>query len=199
MAVMNRAQLRQQAFIEIAKLLSEGNEDGLKKLRDSYHGVPVASWYRWIHSVKELIGHVDQKTQRLTESAAIAMEIGEHLPAAPSPSYVDKKGAAGNMDFMQRLESLYDDAETLRKFSMDEKTGRIKLPKYLTQSVSLRQKLLETALKAMQEVWDLRRMQNFYDIVLENISQESPECAMRIMERLKKLNSEIGMTFEARL
>lgn len=199
MAVMNREQLRQQAFIEIAKLLAEGNEKGLVKLRDQYHGVPKASWYRWVHSCKELIGHVDQKTQRLTESAAIAMEIGEHLPAAPSPSYVDKKGAAGNMDFMQRLESLYEDAETLRKFSVDDKTGRVKLPKYLTQSVSLRQKLLETALKAMQEVWDLRRMQAFYDSVLEEIAKESPEVAMRIMERLKKLNSEIGMTFEARL
>lgn len=198
MAVMNREQLRQQAFIEIAKLLAEGNEKGLVKLRDQYHGVPKASWYRWVHSCKELMGHVDQKTQRLTESAAIAMEIGEHLPAAPSPSYVDKKGAAGNMDFMQRLESLYEDAETLRKFSMDQ-SGRIKLPKYLTQSVSLRQKLLETALKAMQEVWDLRRMQAFYDSVLEEIAKESPEVAMRIMERLKKLNSEIGMTFEARL
>jgi hypothetical protein len=196
---MNRAQVRQQAFVEISKLLAAGDEDGLKKLRENYHGVPIASWYRWIHSVKELIGHVDQKTQRLTESAAIALEVGEHLPAAPSPDYVGKPGAAGNMDFMQRLESLYQDAETLRKFSMDDKTGRIKLPKYLTQSVSLRQKLLETALKAMQEVWDLRRMQAFYDSVLEEIAKESPEVAMRIMERLKKLNSEIGMTFEARM
>lgn len=196
---MNREQLRQQAFIEITKLLAEGNEKGLAALRDQYHGVPKASWYRWIASCKELIGHVDPKTQRLTESAAIALEAAEHLPAAPSPAYVDQKGAAGNMDFMQRLESLYSDAEILRKFSMDEKTGRIKLPKYLTQSVSLRQKLLETALKAMQEVWDLRRMQAFYDAVLEEIAQESPETAMRIMERLKKLNSEIGMTFEARL
>lgn len=196
---MNREQLRQQAFIEISKLLAEGDEKGLSALRDKYHGVPKASWYRWIASCKELIGHVDQKTQRLTESAAIALEAGEHLPAAPSPAYVDQKGAAGNMDFLQRLESLYADAEILRRFSMDEKTGRIKLPKYLTQSVSLRQKLLETALKAMQEVWDLRRMQAFYDAVLEEIAQESPETAMRIMERLKKLNSEIGMTFEARL
>jgi hypothetical protein len=199
MAVTNREQLRLQAFTEIAKLLAEGNEKGLKKLREKYHGVPIASWYRWIHSCKELVGHVDQKTQRLTESAAIALEIGEHLPAAPSPDYVGRPRASGNMDFMQRLEDLYADAETLRQFSMDTKTGRIKLPKYLTQSVSLRQKLLETALKAMQEVWDLRRMQSFYDSVLAEISQESPEVAMRIMERLKKLNSEIGMTFEARL
>lgn len=197
---MNREQQRQQAFTEIATLLANGDETGVTRLRDKYQSVPRASWFRWVRSVKQLVGHVDQKTQRLDESAAIALQASEHLPAAPSPDYVGKTPTAkGNLDFMQKLDELYSDAEKLRAFAIDEKTGRIKLPKYLAQSVSLRQRLLDTGLKAMQEIWDLRRMQSFYDSVLEEISKESPECAQRIMERLKNLNAEVGMTYEARI
>lgn len=197
---MNREQLRQQAFSDIAAMLAQGDETGLSSLRDKYQSVPKASWHRWVKSVKTMVGHIDQKTMRLDESAAIALEASEHLPAAPSPDYITTSGrASGNLDFMRELERLYEDAEKLRTFAMDEKTGRIKLPKYLAQSINLRNGLLQTTLKAMQEVWDLRRMTEFYDAVINAVAEESPECAGRIMERLKKLNAETGMTYEARI
>jgi hypothetical protein len=70
---------------------------------------------------------------------------------------------------------------------------------FFGQSINIRDGLLNTALKATQTVHDLQRNQNFWDAVIEEIAAESPETARRIMVRLHRLNSELGMTFDARV
>lgn len=185
---------RDKAFVAIANHLKNVGDEQWEALRKTFDVVPRATFYRWIKSVKQLMS---SDKGELADAARVALEAADHLPAAPPPEYVAKTGANGksNLDFMQRLDQLYSDAETLREFGMRE--GRVVSPKFFAQSINLRRSLLETALKAMAEVWDLRQMQAFYDLVLEEISKESPECAQRILDRLRDLNAEVGMTYEA--
>ncbi|HEX5678714.1 MAG TPA: hypothetical protein VFX91_12180, partial [Alcanivorax sp.] len=184
---------KEKAFVAIADHLKKVGDEQWEALRKQFPNVPKATFYRWIKAVKQLLG-TDQ--QELTESARYALEASDHLPVAPSPEYVAKTGANGksNMDFMQRLDQLYGDAELLREFGVRD--GKVVSPKFFGQSINLRRSLLETALKAMAEVWDLRQMQAFYDVVLDEIAKESPECAQRILDRLRDLNAETGMTYE---
>lgn len=133
--------------------------------------------------------------------------VVDHLPAAPSPAYIAKHGDAGlrTIDFVAEIQSLYADASMLRAYSVklktDQATGEqveaISNPNAFDKSIVRRANLLETAIKAVQEVWDLRTMQNFYETIIEEIGRESPEAQRRIMERLALLNARSGMTLGA--
>jgi hypothetical protein len=89
------------------------------------------------------------------------------------------------------------------KTRTDPDTGElvevINNPAAFDKSIVRRAGLLETAIKAVQEVWDLRQMQNFYEIVIEEIGRESPETQRRIMVRLAELNSRQGMTMSMKV
>lgn len=142
--------------------------------------------------------------ERLDPSAA---EVVDHLPAAPSPAYIAKNGDAGlrTIDFVAEIQSLYRDASMLRAYAMktkpDPATGQpvevINNPAAFDKSIVRRANLLETAIRAVQEVWDLRTMQNFYETIIDEIGKESPEAQRRIMERLAALNERTGMTLGA--
>lgn len=134
--------------------------------------------------------------------------IAKQLPAAPSPHYIAKSGEAGlqALDFVAEIYALYRDANMLRAFAITNVTAedgttieKIKNPAAFDKSIVRRADLLETAIKAVQEIWDLRTMQNFYETIIEEIGRESPEVQKRIMERLAILNSKAGMTMSMRL
>lgn len=136
-----------------------------------------------------------------------AGEIVDHLPAAPSPSYIAKNGDAGlrTLDFVAEIQTLYRDASMLRAYAVKNKPDptsgelveHINNPAAFDKSIVRRAHLLETAIRAVQEVWDLRTMQNFYETIIEEIGRESPEAQRRIMERLAALNARTGMTLGA--
>jgi len=130
--------------------------------------------------------------------------VVDHLPAAPSPAFIAKNGDAGlrAIDFVAEINSLYSDAKMLRAYAVkkrtDPDTGEelevINNPAAFDKSIARRADLLETAIRAVQEVWDLRTMQNFYETIIDEIGKESPDCQKRIMERLALLNQRSGMT-----
>lgn len=132
--------------------------------------------------------------------------IARHLPAAPSPAYLAKNGerALRNIDFVAEIQKLYRDAEMLRAYAVTVRKDQdgneaeaIKNPVAFDKSIARRANLLETAIRAVQEIWDLRTMQQFYETVIEEIGAESPECQRRILERLAALNQRTGMTLSA--
>lgn len=108
---------------------------------------------------------------------------------------------------MAEIHALYADAKKLRAYSVsqgvDPDTGeaveKIKNPAAFDKSIVRRADLLETAIKAVQEVWDLRTMQAFYETIIEEIGKESPEAQQRIMRRLADLNARAGMTLSMRV
>lgn len=155
-------------------------------------------------SVKKFPNTTRAKRMGKDRLAPEAEEIVDHLPAAPSPAFIAKTGDAGlrTIDFVAEIHSLYGDAKMLRAYSVKERadpeTGELREvinnPAAFDKSIARRADLLETAIRAVQEVWDLRTMQNFYETVIDEIGKESPECQKRILERLAQLNARTGMT-----
>lgn len=188
---------------------------------DQFPDVPEASKWRWIKQLKaadvprpELINAKAKLVQRIKKLPPDARRvearengterIASQLPAAPSPAFIARNGERGlaAIDFVSEIYQLYADANMLRSFSVgtstNEETGevteRIKNPVQFDRSIARRADLLETAIKAVQEVWDLRTMQNFYETIIDEIGKESPSTQRRIMERLAALNSRQGLT-----
>lgn len=187
-----------QEVIDAIRAANErfGMDAAAKIVRERYPEIPRATWYRFLKAASST------PTERAVD---VAKKAAKHLPAAPSPAYVLDKPAEArrNIDFMTRLEGLYNDAELLREFALSKgydvdgnEVLKIKMPHYFAQSIKLRSDLLENAVRTIQQVYDLRRMQQFHDTIINAIAEESPETALKITERLAALNSEVGITIE---
>lgn len=150
-----------------------------------------------------------EPTQReLTQAAQAIQErvesgVVDHLPAVPSPNAIARDGGAAirKLDFAAEIPRLYADAEMLRAFSIKELDGedgekieKIKNPVAFEKSIKARASLIETSLKVLQEVWDMRAMQAFNEMIVEEIGRESPECQRRILQRLALLNQRHGVS-----
>ena len=210
----------------VATHLATVGASNWKVVLDQFPQVHDQTKWRWIRAAKaadvprpELINaraKLVQKVKKLPKDARrVEAEdngteaISRQLPAAPSPAYIAKSGEHGlqTLDFVAEIHLLYRDANMLRAFAVSPVadadgviTGeKIKNPAAFDKSIVRRAGLLETAIKAVQEVWDLPTMQNFYETIIEEIGVESPECQRRIMERLAILNSRQGMTMSMRL
>lgn len=210
----------------VAQHLATVGANNWKVVLEQFPDVAEPTKWRWIRAAKdadvprpELINakaKLVQKVKKMPKDARrVEAEengtrpIAKHLPAGPSPSYIAKTGEAGlqNLDFVAEIHALYADAQKLRAYAMktkvDPETGEaveaINNPAAFDKSIVRRASLLETAIKAVQEVWDLRTMQNFYETIIDEIGKESPECQRRIMHRLAELNGRTGMTLSMRV
>lgn len=143
-------------------------------------------------------------SDREIEAAQLgALGISRHLPAAPSPAYLSRSGGVGmeNLDFLVEIPKLYADAQMLRASAIKVVTRpdgtteeKIQNPASFDRSILRRASIIEGAIRAVQEVWDLKQQQEFFTAIIEEIGKESPKVQQAIMERLAALNSRMGMT-----
>lgn len=210
-----------EAFIRaVQQHLSAVGASNWKVVFDRFPDLPDATKWRWVRIAKkvevprpELINaraKIVQKTKKLPHDARKkeaqsngTSSVAHNIPAAPSPDYIARTGESGlqNLDFVAEIHSLYADATMLREFSIASsvdasgaKIEKIKNPVMFDKSIVRRATLLENAIRAVQEVWDLRTMQHFYETIIDEIGTESPEVQQRIIQRLAELNAKMGMT-----
>jgi hypothetical protein len=191
-ALSNKAEVLQELREAIHKY---GQEAGPKLVREKYPEISKPTWYRYLNQVA---------ASPMEVAASKARGAARHLPAAPAPEYIAAKPveARQNIDMLSRLESLYADAELLRAYSMTRDVDgneKIKIPTFFSQSIKLRADLLDNALRAMAQVWDLQRMQKLHDLIIEEVGKADPETQKRITAALKDLDARVGITMEARL
>lgn len=209
----------------VARHLATVGANNWNAVLDEFPDIQVSSKWRWIRAAKaadvpkpQLINaraKLIQKVKKLPPDARTiearengTERIAKHLPASPRPEYIARTGEAGmqTLDFVAEIHTLYSDANKLRAYALSigkdengETVEKIKNPAAFDKSIVRRANLLETAIKAVQEVWDLRTMQAFYETIIEEIGKESPEAQRRIMARLAELNGRTGMTMSMRV
>ena len=209
----------------VARHLATVGANNWNAVLDEFPDIQVSSKWRWIRAAKaadvpkpQLINaraKLIQKVKKLPPDARTiearengTERIAKHLSASPRPEYIARTGEAGmqTLDFVAEIHTLYSDANKLRAYALSigkdengETVEKIKNPAAFDKSIVRRANLLETAIKAVQEVWDLRTMQAFYETIIEEIGKESPEAQRRIMARLAELNSKSGMTMSMRV
>ena len=192
--------IKLQAVNDIQQHLQDVGSKDWADLRVKYKDVPEATFYRWVKAIK--LGKLTTKKTVVAAKKEIEKKIkngqrvAKVLPAAPSPDYIAKSQSKNGLDmvaFLTQYESLYEDTLMLRESSFT-KEGKLRNMRTFSESVKLRTSLLDTKLKAMKEIWDLQQMQKFYEIVLLEIQQESPETVKRIIKRLRDANALHGMS-----
>lgn len=146
---------------------------------------------------------------------------GKQLPVAPPPSYITAGGATAvkRIDFLGAIGELWEDILNLRhhtfaterdpdapegekrmRIKVDPQTGRpvIQDRHNFDKTIMRRVEIMETALRIRQEIWDLDKVEQMYEEVINIIAEEivpaEPEIARRVLERIKRLNQSRSMT-----
>lgn len=208
--------LRAEAIAAIQAHLAAHGSKNWKPLLEKYEGqVSQNTLWTWIREAKEMAAASPVLAAAKTAIQTVVTgredqlpaSVAENLPATPSPDYISKTGERGlaQFDMILEINKLYDDAKMLRAFSVKEVKGEdgstiehIKNPVAFDKSIARRANLLETSIRAVQEIWNLRTMQAFYEVVVEEIGKADPETQKRIITRLAELNARTGMSMAAR-
>lgn len=187
-----------------AHLAAEGPRNW-SVVRGRYPQVSEASFWRWVRVAKETVANketLDEARRRFQEEVEAMPDdqrlavLMHNLPTAPSPDYLAKNGDHGmeRLNLLAVIQGLLEDANKLRAYSVNENDD-IKNPVWFDRSMERRERFVNTAINAMREVWELRRIEQMFDIIVEEIAAESKETAHRITMRLRAANEEFGFSF----
>lgn len=201
---------RQKCIDDINNHLNTVGPSHWDEVRKRHPGVAARTFWRYVQRVRRgATGYTPEAKnfhtviQRELERAQTAA-ISESIPVMPPPSIIASRGDDGRrkLDFLRHLDEMMEDCLRLRQWSMKpDKDGVIQIqnPMYYQQSIKLRAEVLNTAINAMKHLWDLTKMQGLYDAIIQEISHLDEKTGRAILERLRELDDERGMTFNARL
>ena len=202
---MASSETKDQAFKDIAAHLAEFGPQDWDKVRGKYRDVPDPTWWRWVKRVRdgiatgESLATARRKLSKREKSSApdeLAAKVASNLPVAPSPDYIARNGEKGlqNIDYLEAINGLFQDSLKLREYSLN-KDGGIRIPAFFEKSIRSRLDVLNTGASLLQQVYDLRRMEAFYQAILEEIGKESTELQHRVIARLARLNEATGFSY----
>ncbi len=187
----------------MAKHKSGGGPICWKAIRASHPNIKEQSLHRFIRafrespdSIKEAISAIQKRKPRKPLKKHVD-DIVSNLPVAPSPAYVTHHGET-NLDLLGKWKSIYARLEDMiqRQYRED---GSIKNPKVVNASIANEIKMLDTALRAIDQVWNLKQQQFYFDLVFAAIMEESPECMVKIRDRLAVANAKYGISIDTRV
>lgn len=172
------------------------------RVYEEFSEIPHRTVRRWIDKVlNNEVTDEDILVSSIADAKRGAKKLAGMIPVAPPPTVIAAKGieARRSIDFMAQLQEMLSDLAMLREFSMSEKDGKkgIRNAMYFSMSIKLRKEVVETCIRAMQAIWELGRMEDMYNIVIEKVGESSPELQREIMEALEELNDSRGMTINA--
>lgn len=201
---------RERCIEAIRQHIATYGEEQLSVVASQFPQVATATFYRWVQSVRTGIGTPPSAKEKAVARDTLATWSGKgkqpahpaakHLPAMPNPAYVANNPvrAGRKMDLLADLLRLEEDAELLRECAL-ESNGAILCTKIFTDSIRIREGILNTRLKVTEQIFEIRQFQAFMDAVLTEIGTESPEVARRIVARLDKFNELWGSALEVRV
>jgi len=172
-----------------------------ERVASKFPDVPKATLWRWIKEVRAKASDSPsrQKLQAAKKKIRDVVDevrtAGGSLPAMPSPAYIAAAGAEGldTLRYMGCIHQLYEDALLLRAYALNA-DGKIRIPAFFERSIRLRRDILQTGLDAQQEVYDLQKMQEMQNAIIEAVGEASPEIQKKVIDRLRRLDRERGIT-----
>ncbi len=102
--------------------------------------------------------------------------------------------------FKAKFATLWADVEALRNSALrrTDEGARARDPAMLERAIKFQSELMVLSIETMKEVADLTLRRNFSQAVVDEVAAESPDCAQRIVYRLKRLSDEYKASDTAR-
>ncbi len=196
---------RDEALAAIRQHLATHGRDGVMDLRsERWKHVPVQTWYNWVAKAKsakptaaDLAVARDTLCRSLADPAVLSQTVAPAtMPASESAGSLTPGEARRSLNLIGRLEELWQDCLMVRKHAIktnDQSGEEIKLLKAFCQSINMRNGIIGNVLAALEKLWNMQKMQDFHDAVIDEVRKESPECAARIVARMTRLAADTGL------
>jgi hypothetical protein len=181
--------------------------------------VSAATFWRWVKEAKATVETAAGKhgnaalalkqkqirSQVELKPDRVAREIKSQLPAAPSPAVI----AGGNpalmretFNFMAFFGEIVEDSNLLRESTIirnDDGTVKLRNPMMMDKSLQRRLSIIETYLHSIETLYNVERMRELYNLIIEEVGKVSPDLQRVILVRLRELNNKRGLTMSADL
>lgn len=152
-------------------------------------------------------GALRETQKRIRERVAAPDQLQErikaHLPTAPSPAVVAAapQDAMKAFNFFAFFDQIVADAELARGANLrTNPDGTVKVinPAMFDRNISRRLTILQTYLQSVETVYNMERIRELYDLVIEAVGEVAPEVQQAVLARLRALNNKRGLTMAAR-
>jgi hypothetical protein len=191
------------------RLVGPRDYDGLMA---KYPEMSRATFYRYLKAAREQeeasaaahgTGALRLAQQRIRSQVEppdkVQAKIKAHLPTAPSPAVVaaDPVNASRAFQFFAFFNQIVGDAELLRGTAViknDDGTEKVRNPAMLEKSMRGRLAILDTYLHSVEAVYNMERIRELYDLVIEEVGKASPDIQMAVLARLRELDNRRGLT-----
>lgn len=185
---------RDEATATIGELTRKhGVKTGLQLAREKFPDVPHATWARWRQAA---VGNISEAEADAEAVVGMAPEVRAQIPTLQelAPVVGDPVPATRRaINFWRMLDELEQDAQLMREFALSRTPdGKVKLrvPPALRDAHRMRCDLIRLALQQAEVAWSTERAATFYQTIIDEIGDESPDCQRRIMERLQRVQGE---------
>ncbi|MBK3737664.1 hypothetical protein G3A39_00380 [Paraburkholderia aspalathi] len=163
---------------------------------DGYKHINKATWSQWCKLVRE-------EDRQLAVDVMLnvphpGVPVGQALPCTPiTPVTPEQREAVHRaLDFFQEIRVMREDAQLLADYSVaiDPATGvrKIRNPVMLEKSHKMRATTLTLALKHAETVWNQGRMEELYQVVVEEVGKVDPRVRQAILAHLRELHERRG-------
>lgn len=140
---------------------------------------------------------------RVEPADQVTEKIKAHLPTAPSPAVVAAapKDAMEAFNFFAFFDRIVQDAELARGANLRQNPdGTVKVlnPAMFDRNISRRLTILQTYLQSVETVYNMERIRELYELIVEEVGKADPEVQQAVLARLRALNNKRGLTMAAR-
>lgn len=126
-------------------------------------------------------------------------------PPTPGPAVVEPRAVEAlppadgdqsvQVNYLGEVAALLADCERIRQYAMrvSKRTNELEIfnPMLFEKAVARRQSILASAVKLHRDLWNDHAQTEFYRLMVQTISQESPAAAHRLIAELRKINSPV--------
>lgn len=187
-------------------------------LMSKHPDVSRATFWRLVKETRERIenhaaedangpGALRETQKRIRERVATPDQLQEkikaHLPVAPSPAVVAAapQDAMKAFNFFAFFDRIVADAELSRGQNLRQNpdgTTKIINPAMFDRNIARRLNILQTYLQSVETVYNMDRIRELYELIVEEVGKADPEVQQAVLARLRALNNKRGLTMAAR-
>lgn len=189
-------------------LLAHVSEHGMAKwalVRAQFPEVSESTFWRSVSKYKKgATGTMGRQAQKETQKVIREIHRArDYLPAPVAPGTVIEHGVnnvRAAIDYLEQLGESLKVADQLRDASLTkdaEGHTKVRSAKILRDSARIRLDTVKAAASAMAFLADVKRMEQFFQAVIDEVGQIAPETQVAILDRLQALNQSYGMTTAA--
>lgn len=214
-----------KAIIEACRehLMMDGSKDW-QAVRLRFPDVPKTTFFRLVEVAKQqlegsaarsdspdALKHAQARIRRNIETPSKHLErrMKAHLPVAPSPAIVAGMPAEQRdrvFDFMAYFHAIVRDADMMRNKAVRTETGAdgverevLSNPMLMDNAIRRRLQIMDTYLNSMEQLYNLEKLQELYQLVIDEVGKADAGVQQAILVRLRELNNRRGLTMGARL